>query len=189
MIEQVLDCLAKIITEAKNRGRLDAKDATDAIQFFRTFADQCHHGKEETHLFPAMEAKGFPTEGGPTGVMRQEHERVRACSRGMSAALVAAAQADPAALERFTKAGSEYINLLRQHIDKEDHCLFSMANQAFTDEDQVELMAAFEKVETEEMGRGTHEKFLALAEALAKKYGVPARTATHAGHGTACCHH
>lgn len=186
VIEQVLDCLVKIIAEARTHVRLDAASARDAINFFRTFADQCHHGKEETHLFPAMEAKGFPAEGGPTGVMRHEHETGRRCIRAMNEAVDAAAQGDRAALQRFTEAGEGYISLLRQHIDKEDHCLFSMANQALNDDDQAALMAKFEKVEAEEMGRGTHEKFLALAGALAEKYGVPAKAA---GHGMACCHH
>ena len=189
VIEQVLDCLERIIDDANVSGRLDAASARDAISLFRTFADQCHHGKEETHLFPAMEAKGFPAEGGPTGVMRHEHETGRGCIRVMDGAVDAAAQGDRDALQRFAQAGEGYISLLRQHIEKEDHCLFSMANEAFTDEDQTELMAKFEKVEAGEMGRGTHEKFLALAGALTEKYGVPPKAAAQAGHGGGCCHH
>jgi hemerythrin-like domain-containing protein len=189
VIEQVLDCLENIIAEAMAKGRLDAASARDAISFFRTFADQCHHGKEETHLFPALEAKGFPAEGGPTGVMRREHETGRGCIRAMDGAVVAAAQGDREALQRFAQAGEGYIGLLRQHIEKEDHCLFSMANEALTDEDQAELLAKFEKVETGEMGHGTHEKFLALAGALAEKYGVQQKAAAHAGHGMTCCNH
>lgn len=189
VIEQVLDCLERIIAEARANGRLDAASAGDAISFFRGFADQCHHGKEEVHLFPALEAKGFSRAGGPTGVMFAEHEAGRACVRAMSEAMDAAAQGDPAALARFAEAGGEYIVLLRQHIEKEDHCLFSMANQALTDEDQAELMVKFEKVETEKMGRGTHGKFLVIARALAEKYGVKPKVVAGAGHSVACCHH
>ncbi|MBI5688371.1 MAG: hemerythrin domain-containing protein [Verrucomicrobia bacterium] len=189
VIEQVLDCLERIISEANADGRLDSASARDAISFFRTFADQCHHGKEEVHLFPAMEAKGFPRDGGPTGVMLAEHESGRVCVRTMSEAIDAAAEGDRAALRRFAEAGAGYIGLLRQHIEKEDHCLFSMANEVLTDEDQAELMAKFEKIETEHMGQGTHEKFLAIAEALAEKYGVQQKVAACAGHGMACCHH
>ncbi|MFA6563663.1 MAG: hemerythrin domain-containing protein [Verrucomicrobiia bacterium] len=189
VIEQVMDCLERIIAEANANGRLDAASARDAVSFFRTFADQCHHGKEETHLFPAMEAKGFPRDGGPTGVMMAEHESGRACVRAMNEAIDAAAAGDSAALRRFAEAGAGYIGLLRQHIEKEDHCLFSMADQALTDEDQAELLAKFEKVEAEEMGHGTHEKFLAIAGALAEKYGVTQKAAACAGHGVACCHH
>lgn len=189
VIEQVLDCLEQIIAKANADGRLDTSSARDAVSFFRTFADQCHHGKEEMHLFPALEAKGFPRDGGPTGVMMAEHEAGRGCIRTMSEATDAAAQGDRAALARFAEAGTGYISLLRQHIEKEDHCLFSMANEVLTDEDQAELMAKFEKTESEHMGQGTHEKFLSVAEALAERYGVERKAAAHAGHGVACCHH
>ena len=187
VIEQVLDCLERIIAEARTHSRLDAASARDAISFFRGFADQCHHGKEEEHLFPALEAKGFQREGGPTGVMFAEHEAGRVCIRAMSEAMDAAAQGDPVAVARFAEAGMEYIALLRQHIEKEDHCLFTMANQALTDTDQAELMLRFQKVEIEKMGPGTHGKFLVIAKALAEKYGVKPKSG--AGHSVTCCHH
>ena len=185
VIEQVLDCLDQISATAQCAGKLDAAAATDALNFFRTFADQCHHGKEEAHLFPSMEAKGFPRESGPTGVMLAEHTQGREWIRQMQAAVTGAATSDQTVLHQFTNAARHYSELLRQHIQKEDHCLFSMADQAFTAADQAELLAKFEHVEAEEMGAGTHEKFLGIATALAKKFNVAART----GHERACCQH
>ena len=179
VIEQVLDCLDKIIAAAQHSHKLDGASATDAINFFRTFADQCHHGKEEAHLFPAMEAKGFSRESGPTGVMLAEHEQGRACVRQMREAITTGT------IQAFAETGRRFSVLLRQHIQKEDHCLFSMADNAFSAADQTTLLAKFEKVEAEEMGAGTHEKFLEIAEALAKKFGV----AVHANHEHAGCHH
>jgi hemerythrin-like domain-containing protein len=186
VIEQVLDCLERIIASANKTGHLDDADATAALDFFRTFADKCHHGKEETHLFPAMEAKGFSPTQGPTAVMRSEHVMGRECIQAMSDATSGAGRGDEAALRQFSEAGQRYIGLLRQHIQKEDHCLFSMADQAFSEKDQAELLEKFETVEAEEMGAGTHEKFLDVAKSLAGKYGVAERSAATAGH---CCHH
>lgn len=178
VIVQTLDCLDQIIAEANTRGRLDTDSAADALNFFRLFADQCHHGKEETHLFPAMEAKGFPRENGPTGVMLAEHELGRRCIRQMSESSGGAGQGDPAALRQFSKAGHNYSALLRQHIQKEDHCLFSMADNAFSEQDQRNLMEKFKKVETEEMEPGAHAKLLESANTLAAKYGVTSRVVT-----------
>ena len=87
IIEQVLDCLEKIAQNCATGGRLDKTSAEQALDFFRDFADRCHHGKEETHLFRAMEAKGFPRQGGPTGVMLHEHEQGRAHIRDMAEAI------------------------------------------------------------------------------------------------------
>ncbi len=187
VIEQVLDCLAAIAGQCQAQGRLDAAPAEQALDFFRNFADCCHHGKEEAYLFPAMEAKGFPRDGGPTGVMLQEHEQGRAYVRGMAEALGGAAAGDPAAIGRFVRHAEGYIALLHEHIHKEDHCLFAMADQAFTAADQQKLLAEFERLEQEHVGRGVHEKFLHVADQLADRYGVPrAAQASPAGCG---CHH
>lgn len=182
VIEQVLNCLEKMATQAEKTGTLDKASATDAVNFFRTFADQCHHGKEEAHLFPAMEAKGFPRNGGPTGVMLHEHEDGRNFVRGMAAAI------EKEAVPAFVENARGFIGLLRQHIEKEDHCLFSMADQAFDDTDQCRLLEAFERVEHDHMGAGTHEKFLKLADSLAEKYGV-AKVAAGGHKGHNCCGH
>jgi hemerythrin-like domain-containing protein len=185
VIEQVLDVLERIANRVSNDKEFDAQSAGEAIDFFRNFADRCHHGKEESELFPMLESKGFDRDSGPTGVMCQEHEEGRLLIKGMAEAVEAGAN-DAEAAKRFVKYARGYVQLLRMHIEKEDHCLFSMADQAFSPADQEELLRRFEHVELEDMGSGTHEKFLQLANTLAARYGV-ARAAQSAG--CACSHH
>ncbi len=187
IIEQVLDCLEKMGQDCTVRGRLDHTSAEQAVEFFRNFADRCHHGKEETCLFPAMEAKGFPRQGGPTGVMLYEHEQGRAHVRGMADAIEGATAGESEAVSQFVTHARGYVGLLREHIEKEDHCLFTMANQTLTENDQQKLLDAFENVELEHMGLGTHEKFLSVAEELADRFGVT--RAAGNGNRTCCCHH
>lgn len=189
VIEQVLDCLEKIAAEARVRDRLEAESARDAIDFLRNFADRCHHAKEETHLFPAMEAKGFPRNGGPTGVMLYEHEQGREHVRGMDAAVNQASVGDSAAVDAFCRHAEGYIELLREHIAKEDHCLYGIANQAFSPADQARLLEQFERVETEHIGDGTHQRFLDLANRLADRYGIAKARPAADCHGCGCGHH
>lgn len=189
VIEQVLQCLGKIADEALSRGKLDRESAEKAIEFFRNFADRCHHGKEETHLFPTMESRGFSRGCGPTGVMLAEHELGRQHVRGMEENIESAASGDTAAVDRFAEHARSYIDLLTNHIQKEDHCLFPMADQAFSDDDQENLLSAFQKVETEEMGQGVHESYLTIANDLADHYGVARAVSAHAGQTAGrCCH-
>ena len=176
----MLDCLAAIVRQAKSAGRLDEPSARQAVDFFRNFADRCHHGKEEAHLFPALEAKGFPREGGPTGVMLYEHEQGRAHLRGMDENIDAAAAGEAAAIGQFVVHAEGYVSLLREHIYKEDHILFQLANRTLADEDQQALLAAFGKVEAEEMGAATHETYLKIARELAERYGIKGGSATAA---------
>jgi hemerythrin-like domain-containing protein len=100
----------------------------------------------------------------------------------------AASQGDLTALQKFIQHARAYSNLLRNHIEKEDHCLYTMANQAFTEEDQQKLLATFEKVEREELGSGTHEKYLRIANELADHFGVPRAAANGTADRCACSH-
>jgi hemerythrin-like domain-containing protein len=190
VIEQVLSCLEVMTQRAKTTGRLDRQSAADAVDFFRNFADRCHHGKEEVHLFPALEAKGFPRDGGPTGVMLHEHDQGRAHVRGMNENIDAAANGDAAALQQFIDHANGFVALLREHIHKEDNILFQLANRAFTEDEQQRLLTAFQKVEAEEMGVGTHDRFLQIADTLAQRYGIsPTSTTSPANHLYCGCGH
>jgi hemerythrin-like domain-containing protein len=188
VIEQVLNCLEKIADQCTAGKPLDLPGAYKAIDFLQQFADRCHHGKEEHQLFPMMEARGFILEKGPTGVMVHEHDLGRQHIQAMLTALKDATAGLPRAGALFVEEARGYIQLLREHIRKEDHCLFPMADQALTEQDQRRLEDSFEKVEHEEMGEGTHEKYLRMADELADRYHVP-RAVVPAGHGCGCGHH
>ncbi len=134
------------------------------IEFIRVFADRCHHGKEEDLLFPAMEKVGIPREGGPIGVMLMEHNLGRDYVKGMGEATT---EKD---YKKFIKNARLYIELLGQHIDKEDNILYPMADMHLSKREQDELLEKFEKVEEERIGPGRHEEFHKLLDNLEKNY-------------------
>jgi hemerythrin-like domain-containing protein len=119
-----------------------------------------------------MESRGYSPVAGPTAVMRAEHVQGRALIRAMEEAIPAASRGDEAARSQWMNAARNYSYMLRQHIDKEDHCLFPMAEQALLAADQTELHRLFERVEREEIGPGVHDKYVRMADALADRYGV-----------------
>lgn len=172
VIELVLDCLDAMAARCEAEGRLDGDSAREAIDFFRTFADRCHHAKEENQLFPLMEARGFDANAGPTAVMRHEHVEGRAHVAAMERAVPGASVGDPAERARWIEAARAYSFMLREHIEKEDHCLFPMADQGLLATDVARLADEFARVEREEIGPGVHERYVALADALAERFGV-----------------
>jgi hemerythrin-like domain-containing protein len=186
VIEVVLTCLEKIGEEAGSAGKLNEGAANQAIDVIRTFADKCHHGKEENHLFTALVNKGMPSDGGPVGQMLLEHRQGREFVAGMAASVPGAVAGDGAALKQFLQNSGGYVALLRAHIKKEDGVLFPMADRMFSEEEQNQLMHAFDAVESDHMGKGTHEKYLAIVESLAKQYGVEAG---HVAPGSCGCGH
>lgn len=187
VIEQVLNCLERIADLAETEGSLVAVDASRALDFFVNFADRCHHGKEENQLFPLAQQRGIPKDGGPIGVMLMEHQEGREQIRRMRESIPGAAEGDPKSLASFLAAAREYLSLLREHIQKEDHCLFPMADRVLSEGDQTDLLASFDRVEEEDMGAGTHEKWQGIADDLAEAYGVE-KAVLAAGVG-GCGHH
>jgi len=138
------------------------------VDLVRNFADRCHHGKEERHLFPRLEQRGVPKEGGPIGVMLREHERGRAFIRAVADAAAGARARETEAFAAASENLLGYVELLRSHIAKENDVLFPMADRVLTEADQRELAEAFERVEAEEMGEGVHERYHELAHRLAE---------------------
>jgi hemerythrin-like domain-containing protein len=181
VILKVLDCLERMARGASGSSGLDAQAAAQALDFLKTFADRCHHGKEEGVLFPLMEQHGMPRHVGPIAVMLGEHEQGRARIRGMANAL-----ADGKGPE-FAHDALAYVELLRDHIAKENEVLFPMADGLLGEAGAAEAWRRFEAVEHEDMGAGTHERYLALSEELCRRFGVEAATAPT--HGGGCCGH
>ena len=165
-ILRMLDVTDAIVQQLERNQRVAPETLAGVLEFFRLFADRCHHSKEEELLFPLLERKGMAREGGPIGVMLHEHEQGRSLVRQMGDAADAFSNGMPGAGTRWADAARSYAALLRQHIDKENNVLFMMAENVLSAAEQTELAAAFEKVEEEKMGAGTHERLHALMDKL-----------------------
>lgn len=183
VIELVLDCLDRMAANCEAGLPLDIEGASQAIEFFRVFADERHHAKEEDLLFPLMESKGFPRHGGPTGVMLHEHELGRRRVRAMADAVNEFSLGDLAGKIVFAEHARGYSALLREHIQKEDHCLFQMADRALAAADQEALSRSFDQVELENQGPQQREHYVRIAYELADRLGVSTTSRPPAGHG------
>lgn len=172
VIEQVLSCLLKLAEKAEAENKLDGQSARETLDFLRGYADKWHHCKEEDRLFPIMEQRGFSADEGPTCVMRIEHRQGREHIRLMDESINGAAEGGAKELERFVRNARSYVVLLRQHIEKEDHCLFPMADQALSQDDLQELARQFEEAERDAGGDESTTRFLSLADSLARRLGV-----------------
>lgn len=170
VIECGLDCLMKLVEQSETAAKLDAEAAKKVCDFLRNYADKYHHGKEEAQLFPLMKTKkGFSGGCSPVMVMIREHELGRLYVGGMESHIAGAAEGDADGLRWFIENAKSYMRLLREHIKKEDHCLFPAANRSLTDEDQSSLLQAFAKVDSE----GVSERYLPIVNQLAEHFGVP----------------
>jgi hemerythrin-like domain-containing protein len=128
------------------------KFGDELIFFLKTFADKCHHGKEEDYIFKELVARGIPNEGGPIGVMLQEHQQGREYISIMNKSL------ETKDLINFKANAAKYRDHMRNHIDKENNALFVMADKLLDDARQNELFEKFEVHEETVIGHGIHEE-------------------------------
>lgn len=130
------------------------------LDFMEHYADRCHHGKEEDVLFAELEQNGLPRDMGPTHCMRTEHDTMRAGRRRLTELLTGD---DLPAICRAARSG---IDMLREHIEKEDHVLFPMAKSMLPHDAVQRVREGFARVEHVDMGEGAHCRYEALAKTL-----------------------
>ena len=163
-ILEMLQVMRAIAAKGKSGIALNSEHIEQVIVFLRVFADQCHHGKEETLLFPEMVNAGIPRDGGPIGVMEQEHVIGRQCIQGLAEGTAKLKAGDASGTAQIVENIQLYTDLLEQHIFKENNILFMMADMHLSPETQDTLSVAFDKVEAEVIG---HDKHAALLQSLA----------------------
>ena len=168
LIVRVTEAL-DVFAEEIERGLEDKAELARFARFIREFADARHHGKEESILFQAMIAAGFPRDAGPIGVMLGEHRE----GRERVAVLVerAAQNAPFSAVDRaeVVDASRGYASLLRGHILKEDQVLYPMARARLSSEVKAFVdheCALFEKSQP----AGSGAELVELGEALIARH-------------------
>jgi hemerythrin-like domain-containing protein len=117
------DDLLEIALAQVSQGRWDA-----AAGGFKRFGEELQHHLrgEESVLFPAFEAS-TGSSSGPTAVMRQEHQRMRALLEQIELALAARDAG------RVDGDASTLLILMRQHNLKEENVLYPMCDAALGD--------------------------------------------------------
>src|SRR3989304_1137754 len=138
----------KLMEQTINNLKSNVKNVlTDLKTFLRKEAD-LHFKKEEAALFPEME-KFIPRDEGPIGQMLLEHEDLYKYEdnfiRGVD--LFSKDENNGEAQKLIRENGNSFINLLREHIYKEDNMLFMMADMHL-EEDQINaIMKKFEELD------------------------------------------
>ena len=171
-ILRMIGILAQVADRLETGAPVEPNDLDQAVEFIRVFADQCHHGKEEGHLVPALEKAGLARAGGPIGVMLAEHTAGRVHVGTMARAIPGLRAGDEHAAAAFATGARRYGDLLTQHIAKEDRVLFPMADARLSPEEQEALAKSFAAVEETVVGGGRHEEYCRLLERLAKAYPI-----------------
>lgn len=182
LIEQVLGALDTFVEQLFTSVPEDRRQVAQFAHFFRSFADYCHHGKEEKELFTQMNKSGFPMEYGPLAVMMAEHTEGRAHVGALAAIGQGSGPLTYAEKESVAEHARAFIPLLRAHIQKEDGILYPMARQGLGAAALAALNEQCVRFDNEIMGQEMIHNLKTLASELTVNFPPdPAKMAAPAG--------
>jgi hemerythrin-like domain-containing protein len=134
-----------------------------AMDFIRTYADRCHHGKEEDLLFTALAAKDLAPEHRQ---MMEDLIKDHVWARDATANLVKAKEGylleTPGALTDLMARMEELLAFYPRHIGKEDKHFFIPCMAYFSEAEQAELLARMQEFDRQLI----HEKYRSVVEGI-----------------------
>ncbi|HNW69283.1 MAG TPA: hemerythrin domain-containing protein [Bacteroidales bacterium] len=169
-IKLMLRIMEKISIDLTVGKELNCDHYEKIIEFLQGFADRCHHAKEEEILFPALEKHGIQNEGGPIGIMINEHRKARELIIVLNMAFKEFKEGNKQAIQCLISSSRDYVQLLKNHIEKENFVLFMLADKVLSEEEQSKIAEAFEKLEIEKIGIGKHDAYHHLLKELKNVY-------------------
>ncbi|WP_026852306.1 hemerythrin domain-containing protein [Geothrix fermentans] len=123
LIEQVLGSLRAFVA-ARLGGQGDPADGARFMAFFRRFAGDFHHDKEEQVLFRALaERAELPPDRGPIPALTDQHRRMAGLLDGLEG-LLGAPLSSAEDRKRVEELAVDYSRSLWRHIDAENSVMF-----------------------------------------------------------------
>src|SRR3989339_312869 len=175
LIERLLTLMAREFKRIKDNTEVDPEFAfvdpvfiDTAVDFIRTYADRCHHGKEEDLLFQALAAKDLaPEHQQIMEELIQEHAYAREATAGLVKAKEAYLLEKPGALDDLMEHLRNLVEFYPPHIEKEDKYFFIPCMTYFSDAERADLLAAMYEFDRMLI----HEKYRVVVESMEQRRG------------------
>ncbi len=141
LIERMIEAMEEELLLVEKEKKVDPQFIDLAVDFIRTYADRCHHGKEEDILFRDLRIKKLREE---ERRMMEELIEEHRFGRKVTARLVEAntryVQGHQEALSAITDCISSLIGFYPKHIEKEDKHFFIPCMEYFSEAEQEAML-------------------------------------------------
>jgi hemerythrin-like domain-containing protein len=144
LIEQMVQLLDRQLKLMNETNTADVAFLMIAVDFFRTYADRTHHGKEEDILFKKLSKKLLSAKDAQTmKELVEEHVWARKTVTRLAAAKEKYQQGGKDALGEIVTCVKELIDFYPTHILKEDKSFFYPSLEYFSKEEQDQMLQEF----------------------------------------------
>ena len=141
LIEKMIALMSKELERMRNENTVRPALIYTMVDFIRTYADRCHHGKEEDILFRELGKKDLkPEHAGIMNELIEEHKWGRSTTKRMFEANAAYEGGDEGALDTIAGCLEELAGFYPKHIEKEDKRFFKPVMEYFTQEERDAML-------------------------------------------------
>jgi hemerythrin-like domain-containing protein len=166
LIEQIVPLMKNEIDHIGKNNISNIQFIGMAVDFFRTYADRTHHGKEEDILFRELSKKKLsPKHRKIMEELAAEHVVARKTVKALIDARNRYVKGETYALDTIRKSLNELVNLYPEHIRKEDKDFFFPILDYFSAEEQAAMLREFNEFDRNMI----HEKYENLISDLGGK--------------------
>ena len=145
LIEKLMPVIRAATAAARREGRIDPRLVAFVIDFIRTYADRCHHGKEEDILFRELDKKPLaPEHRAVIDELVAEHREGRRMVGELRAAAAAYEGGDGGELEAVVDRLEALAAFYPAHISKEDKVFF-LPSMSYLSQEEREAMLEEER--------------------------------------------
>jgi hemerythrin-like domain-containing protein len=163
LIERIVPLLKDEIRKVKEKNKADPVFIEVTVDFFRTYADRCHHGKEEDILFRDLEKKKLSAEHKKImNELVEEHTFARKTVGKLVSSKENYMQGKSDALKDVIKYMEDLAKLYPAHIEKEDKRFFIPVMEYFSKQEQDAMLQEFWEFDRNMI----HEKYKKTMEQL-----------------------
>jgi hemerythrin-like domain-containing protein len=142
LLERMISIAGKELDRIKSSGAADSAFIDTLMDFMQTYADRCHHGKEEDILFRELKKKKISEEHSRIiDELLADHAHGREINARLAEANKKYANGDSEALNAITDCISSMLKLYPRHIEKEDKHFFLPVMTYFTEEEKDAILA------------------------------------------------
>jgi len=144
VIERMIKLMEIEAQSINKNSKPDVSFIEDACDFLKTYADRCHHGKEEDILFSKLKDKDLLEEHKEIlSQLINEHKFARKTTSELAAANQKYKEGLKDNLTDIHKHLKTLTGLYPEHIKKEDKVFFIPSMSYFTDEEKDEMLNNF----------------------------------------------
>jgi hemerythrin-like domain-containing protein len=167
LIEKMILAIKKEAGRLDEGGELNIEFLELIVDFVRTYADHCHHGKEEDILFKELQEKDISIEQKRImSELVEEHIIGRITVRRLSEAKNKYAGGKKEELSTIVKLMMFLADFYPKHIEKEDKHFFIPAMSHFTTEEKDAILKRGNEFDRDLIHRIYKEKYARVMELL-----------------------